>query len=57
MMYFVIVVVLSMGDGVVVTVAKEVPSRVGCDDFSRDVHERFPRSYVGSSCYRHARDD
>ena len=51
-MYFVIVIVLAVGDGVIVTMAKEVQSRRDCDVVEQRMRERFPSTFAGAVCER-----
>lgn len=57
MMWFVIVVVLRAGGGEIVTIAKEVDSRVQCDVFRDRMRKKFPIRYVGSTCSRYVSND
>ena len=57
MMWFVIVIVLHAGEGEIVTIAKEVDSRVGCDVFKEKIRTQFPLKYIGSTCTRYISND
>jgi len=52
-MWFVIVVILSLNDSTVITIAKEVDSRVQCDLFSDKMREHYGQYYRGSHCRRY----
>ena len=52
-MWFVVVVVLALTDGTIVTVAKEVDSRVQCDIFKNTLVASHPEKFVSAKCVRY----
>ena len=53
MLWFMVVIVLATPRGEYVTVAKEVDSRVSCEQFAKEIRGMFPTMYRQMTCMRY----